>query len=76
MSKANFKPGDRVVYTSLGRPQNVGGTVIRVDSTPNPTGTWPGTSHYLIVILDTAEEVSDVQSAFWHEEKYNPEIPF
>ena len=74
--KASFKPGDRVVYTSLGRPTNVGGTVIRVDSFPNPAGTWPLFNHYLIVILDTAEEVSDVQSAFWHEKEYNPEIPF
>lgn len=76
MSSPQFKPGDRVVYVSLGRSQNTGGTVIRVDSSPNPAGTWPGYNHYLVVILDTAEEVSDMQSSFWHEQEYNPQIPF
>ena len=76
MARSNFKPGDRVVYVAIGRPPNTGGTVIRVDPFPNPAGTWPRTTYYLFVILDTAEEVSDVQSSFWHEQRYNPEIPF
>ena len=74
MSTPNFKPGDRVVYAP--RTRNIGGTVIRVDSIPNPSGTWPGITHYLFVILDTAEEVSDVQSSFWHEAEFDIRIPF
>ena len=57
--KASFKPGDRVVYTSLGRPTNVGGTVIRVDSFPNPAGTWPLFNHYLICLLYTSPSPRD-----------------
>ena len=74
MSTPKFQPGDRVVYAPGKR--RMGGTVIRVDSLPNPKGTWPGITHYLFVILDTAEEVSDVQSLFWREQDYDPEIPF
>ena len=74
MTEPQYKAGDRVVYKA--RTQSIGGTVIRVDSIPNPSGIWPGVTHYLFVILDTAEEVSDIQSAFWHERDYDPLIPF
>ena len=74
MTDPQYRPGDRVVYKA--RTRSIGGTVIRVDSIPNPSGIWPGVTHYLFVILDTAEEVSHVQSAFWPERDYDPRIPF
>mgnify|MGYP005682370575 FL=1 len=74
MEESQFKPGDRVVYTRGMVP--TGGTVVEVHSYPNPTGTWPGFNHYLLVILDTAEEVTDAQSSFWIEAEYDPRIPF
>ena len=69
-----FKEGDRVVYTRGRVP--IGGTVIEVHSYPNPAGTWPCFNHYLLVILDTAEEVTDAESCFWIEEEFDPCIPF
>ena len=74
---SKFKPGDRVVYTSFGGPdREVGGTVIEVEERPHPSGVFPGVNWYLLVILDTAEEVHDEHAAFYLESEYNPQIPF
>ena len=77
MSGPKFKPGDRVVYTSweVGHLA-VGGTVIEVSLQPHHSGVWSGVNYYLLVILDTAEEVLDEHGLFYLESEYNPLIPF
>ena len=72
-----FKPGDRVVYTSFGGPYKaIGGTVIKMSFQPHHSGRWSGQNYYLLVILDTAEEVFDEQDVFYLESEYDPRIPF
>ncbi len=72
-----FKVGDRVVYTAWGAPyEGIGGTVIEVSREPHHSGTFNGPSYYLLVILDTAEEILDEAAIFQHEEDYDPLIPF
>ena len=75
--RAKFNPGDRVVYTSFGGPYRaIGGTVIEVSLQPHHSGVWSGVNYYLLVILDTAEEVLDEQGAFYLESEYDPHVPF
>ena len=77
MTKSKFKPGDRVVYTSWEKGhQAIGGTVIEVSARPHHNGVWSGINYYLLVILDTAEEVLDEHGLFYLESEYNPHIPF
>ena len=72
-----FKPGDRVVYRSWDHPsEGIGGTVIEVSAQPHHSGVYSGVNFFLLVILDTAEEILDEHAAFWHEEDYDPLIPF
>ena len=72
-----FKPGDRVVYSAWNHPsEGVGGTVIEVSAKPHHSGVWSGANYYLLVILDTAEEILDESACFWHEGEYDPQIPF
>ena len=72
-----FKPGDRVVYISWDHPsEGVGGTVIEVSISPHHSGVWSGPNFFLLVILDSAEEVLDEAALFWHEAQYDPQIPF
>ena len=74
---SKFEPGDRVVYRSWDHPsEGVGGTVIEVSAQPHHSGVYPGVNFFLLVILDTAEEILDEHAAFWHEEDYDPQIPF
>ena len=72
-----FKPGDRVVHTGWNSPhEGIGGTVIEVSMNPHHSGTFGGPSYYLLVILDTAEEILDEAAIFQHESNYDPCIPF
>ena len=43
---------------------------------PHPSGTFAGVAYYLLVILDTAEEILDEAAIFQHEIDYDPSIPF
>ena len=77
MSGPDFNPGDRVVYTPFGHPlEGHKGTVMEV-STHDDEAIFT-TSYYLLVILDTAEEVLDEACAFVHEKDWNEGdwIPF
>ena len=75
--RPKFNPGDRVVYTSFGGPYRaIGGTVMEVSLQPHHSGVWSGVNYYLLVILDTAEEVLDEQGAFYLESEYDPDVPF
>ena len=77
MTKSKFKPGDRVVYNSWGKVQRIiAGTVIEVSAQPHHSGVWSGVNYYLLVILDTAEEVLDEHGLFQLESEYDPRIPF
>ena len=72
-----FKRGDRVVYTGWGAPiEGIGGIVIKVTTNPHPSGVFNSPACYLLVILDTAEQVHDEAAIFQHEEDYVPGIPF
>ena len=72
-----FKPGDRVVHTGWNSTyEGVGGTVMEVSMMPHPSGTFAGVAYYLLVILDTAEEILDEAAIFQHEVDYDPRIPF
>lgn len=72
-----FKPGDRVVYTEWDHPfSGIGGTVIEVSMRPYHSGVGSSVNYYLLVILDTAEEILDEDVCFHHEKNYNSEIPF
>ena len=76
-TRASFNPGDRVVYTAWNDPlEGVAGTVIEVSMEPHHSGVYSGVNYYLLVILDTAEEILDCHSRFRHEKDYTLEIPF
>ena len=76
-TQSKFKPGDRVVYTSWREGhQAIGGTVIEVSMQPHHSGVWSGVNYFLLVILDTAEEILDEHGMFYHESEYDPHIPF
>ena len=79
MNESKFKVGDRVVYTPFGDPrEGVAGTVMEVSAEPHHSGVWSGTNYYLLVILDTAEEILDEHAVFQHEKDYEnyDYIPF
>ena len=73
---SKFKPGDRVIYTEWGHPsEGIGGTVIEV-SVHSYSRAKSGINYYLLVILDTAEEILDEHVCFYLEDEYDPQIPF
>ena len=77
MTKSKFKPGDRVVYSSWNDDYpDIGGTVMEVSARPHHSGVWSGVNFYLLVILDTAEEILDEHGMFYLESEYDPHIPF
>lgn len=75
MKKVPFKRGDRVVHTKWGAPtEGVAGTVMEVSTRPHHH--IRGSSYFLLVILDTAEEILDELALFQLEDDYDPTIPF
>ena len=63
------KPGDRVVFTKYGHPlEGQKGTVMEV-STHDEEGVFHA-SYYLVVILDSAEEIVDQSYNFVLEADY------
>ena len=77
MNGPDFKPGDRVVYTPFGHPlEGHQGTVIEV-STHDDEAVF-NASYYLLVILDSAEEILDEACTFVPEEDFlnGDYIPF
>lgn len=77
--KSKFKKGDRVVCTSWNAPyEGVGGTVMEVSWQPHPSGVFSAPMFYLLVILDTAEEVLEEAACFELEPDYQSGsyIPF
>ena len=77
MTQSKCKPGDRVVYTSWNNDGTaIGGTVIEVSARPHHSGVYSGVNYYLLVILDTAEEILDEHGLFYFEGEYDPRIPF
>ena len=77
MTISKYKPGDRVVWTSI-RAHNraIGGTVIRVEERPHHSGVWSGINFFLYVILDNAEKICEPHAHFYLESEYDPRIPF
>ena len=77
MNGPDFKPGDRVVYTPFGHPlEGHQGTVMEV-STHDDEAVF-NASYYLLVILDSAEEILDEACTFVPEEDFlnGDYIPF